>query len=67
MSYYVLLSGEQLRVTSLEPAARETCEEESEVAANTICTQEKKANGNQSREQQRDSCQVFLSDEAIYI
>ncbi len=25
----------------LEPAPRETCEEESEVPANTICTQEK--------------------------
>ena len=28
-------------MVGLEPAPREKCEEESEVAANTICTQEK--------------------------
>ncbi len=32
---------EGLRAVHLGPAARETCEEESEVPANTICTQEK--------------------------
>ena len=35
------LAGQQLHVVGLEPAPREKCEEESEVAANTICTQEK--------------------------
>ena len=39
--YPVAVAGQQLHVVGLEPAPREKCEEESEVAANTICTQEK--------------------------
>ena len=39
--FYTLHTGQQLHVVGLEPAPREKCEEESEVAANTICTQEK--------------------------
>ena len=35
------MTDEQLHVVELEPAPREKCEEASEVAANTICTQEK--------------------------
>ena len=37
----IFYTGQQLHVVGLEPAPREKCEEESEVAANTICTQEK--------------------------
>ena len=51
-------TDEQLRVTELEPAARETCEEESEVAANTICTQEKTDKSILNGVQKQEICQV---------
>ena len=39
--FFYFFSDEQLHVVYLEPAPREKCEEESEVGAGTICTQEK--------------------------
>ena len=39
--FLLFFLDEQLHVVYLEPAPREKCEEESEVGAGTICTQEK--------------------------
>jgi len=44
----------QLRALSLEPAALETCAEESEVPANSLCTKRK------GGEDEREACHVSL-------